>query len=83
KGTEVSRWCVGDTLEWLESLGLGKHKGVFQQNEISGPILLEVGLDDLDYMKVFVLAHRKQILKGIEELRRGSGRPNADMPPPP
>lgn len=83
KGREVSRWCVGDTLEWLESLGLGKHKGVFQQNEISGPILLEVGLDDLDYMKVFVLAHRKQILKGIEELRRGSGRPSADMPPPP
>ncbi|CAM9376535.1 unnamed protein product [Laminaria digitata] len=83
KGKEVSRWCVGDTLEWLESLGLGKHKAVFQQNEISGPILLEVGLDDLDYMKVFVLAHRKQILKGIEELRRGSGRPSADMPPPP
>ena len=83
KGREVSRWCVGDTLEWLESLGLGKHKGVFQQNEISGPILLEVGLDDLDYMKVFVLAHRKQILKGIEELRRSSGRANADMPPPP
>lgn len=83
KGKEVSRWCVGDTLEWLESLGLGKHKAVFQQNEISGPILLEVGLDDLDYMKLFVLAHRKQILKGIEELRRGSGRPSADMPPPP
>ena len=83
KAKEVSRWSVGDTLEWLESLGLGKHKGVFQQNEISGPILLEVGLDDLDYMKVHVLAHRKQILKGIEELRRGSRHPNADMPPPP
>ena len=81
---EVSRWGVGDTVEWLKSLGLGKHAGVFQQNEISGPILLEVGLDDLDYMDVRVLAHRKCILKGIEDLRRGGGRPCiVDTPPPP
>lgn len=81
---EVSRWGVGDTVEWLKTLGLGKHAGVFQQNEISGPILLEVGLDDLDYMDVRVLAHRKCILKGIEGLRRGGGRPCiVDTPPPP
>ena len=85
KTKEVSRWGVGDTVEWLMSLGLGKHAGVFQQNEISGPILLEVGLDDLDYMDVRVLAHRKCILKGIEDLRRGGGRAHSsvDTPPPP
>lgn len=81
---EVSRWSVRDTLEWLDSgLGLGIHRGVFQQNEISGPILLEVGLDDLDYMNVHVLAHRKRILKGIEDLRRGNVGQGADIPPPP
>lgn len=80
---EVSRWGVHDTLAWLDSLGLGKHCGVFQQNEISGPILLEVGLDDLDYMDIRVLAHRKLILKGIELLRRGRRLSNADTPPPP
>lgn len=84
---EVGRWSVVDTLEWLESLGLGNHRGVFQQNEISGPILLEVGLDDLDYMNVNVLAHRKRILKGIEDLRRGGdgcggAGQDADNPPP-
>lgn len=82
-GREISQWSVADTLEWLESLGLGIHSGVFQRNEISGPILLEVGLDDLDYMNVTVLGHRKIILKGIEELRRGGVRANADMLPPP
>lgn len=81
---EVSQWSVRDTLEWLDSLALGKHRGAFEQNEISGPILLEVGLDDLDYMKVHVLAHRKLILKGIEELRtRSVGATHANKPPPP
>lgn len=81
---QVSLWSVVHTLEWLDSLGLGRYRGVFQQNEISGPILLEVGLDDLDYMKVHVLAHRKHILKGIEELRRGAGGDGngVDIPPP-
>ncbi|CAM9165043.1 unnamed protein product [Ectocarpus sp. 12 AP-2014] len=83
---EVTRWGVGDTLGWLDSLGLEKYRSVFQQNEISGTILLEVGLDDLDYMDVCVLAHRKRILKGIEDLRRGGGKKaalDANMPPPP
>ncbi len=81
---EVGQWGVGDTLQWLQSLGLGQHGAVFQQNEISGPILLEVGLDDLDYMDIRVLAHRKRILKGIEDLRRGDRRScGADVPPPP
>ncbi|CBN75878.1 conserved unknown protein [Ectocarpus siliculosus] len=83
---EVTRWGVGDTLGWLDSLGLEKYRSVFQQNEISGTILLEVGLDDLDYMDVRVLAHRKRILKGIEDLRRGGRKKralDANMPPPP
>lgn len=83
---DVAQWSVDDTLQWLDgSLGLSKYRGVFQQNEISGPILLEVGLDDLDYMKVHILAHRKLILSGIEELRRRSddgGGHTADVPPP-
>ncbi|CAM9577222.1 unnamed protein product [Ectocarpus sp. 4 AP-2014] len=83
---EVTRWGVGDTLGWLDSLGLEKYRSVFQLNEISGTILLEVGLDDLDYMDVRVLAHRKRILKGIEDLRRGGGKKqalDANIPPPP
>lgn len=76
---EVSEWSIRNTLEWLNSLGLGKLRKVFEQNEISGAFLLEVGSDDLDYMNIHVLAHRKRILRGIEELRQGTCRPNVNV----
>ena len=61
-------WSVADVCEWLASKGLDQHIGSFQQNEISGPILLDLSLQDLDYMGITVLAHRKIILNGIEEI---------------
>ena len=42
----------------------------FEENEINGPILLEISLEDLDYMGVKILGHRKVLLKGIEDLRK-------------
>jgi hypothetical protein len=48
---------------------LQQHSQNFASNAISGPILLEVSLEDLDYMEVRALAHRKIILKGSEDLR--------------
>lgn len=78
---DVAQWSVGDTLEWLRRLGLGQHQQVFQMNEISGGILLEVGPDDLDYMGVRILAHRKRLLKGIEELRAHARTDPRAQPP--
>jgi SAM domain (Sterile alpha motif) len=73
---DVGAWDVQDTLEWLDMLGLSQHRESFSQNEISGPILLEVGQDDLDYMHITALAHRKQLLRGIDDLKR-NGRPTS------
>eukprot|EP00953_Heterococcus_sp_UTEX-ZZ885_P024713 13500-Heterococcus_DN1.PRE.1 len=73
---DVGAWDVQDTLEWLDMLGLNQHRESFSQNEISGPILLEVGQDDLDYMHITALAHRKQLLRGIDDLKR-NGRPTS------
>lgn len=56
--------------DWLSSMLLQQHVPSFANNAISGAILLEVSLEDLDYMQVTVLAHRKIILKGIEDLRK-------------
>ena len=36
-----------------------------------------MGLEDLDYLGVRVLAHRKLLLKGIADLKR-HGRPTVD-----
>ena len=77
----VSQWAVEDTTSWLAAIGLDQYAGAFRQNEISGDILLEVGLDDLDYMSIRVLAHRKLLLKGIEDLKQ-NGRPTLDLKAP-
>jgi hypothetical protein len=72
---------MGDVMTWLNKLKMGKYAQKFAENEIKGEILTEVGLDDLDYMGIQVLAHRKVLLKGIEELKRGRF-PNEPPPPP-
>ena len=78
---QVGAWEVADTTAWLMAIGLDQYASVFEANEISGPILLEVGLDDLDYMNIRVLAHRKLLLKGIEDLKQ-NGRPTLDLRAP-
>jgi len=78
-GPAVQSWGVGEVVAWLGELGLQENYGaVFEANEISGPILLEVGLDDLDYMEVRALGHRKLLLKGIADLKK-HGRPTLDL----
>ena len=75
----VQRWSVADAGDWLVSLDLAQYGETFARNEISGRELLDLGLDDLDYMGVKALAHRKRLLKGVAELcaahRRGAIAP--------
>ena len=75
----VQRWSVADAGDWLVSLDLAQYGETFARNEISGRELLDLGLDDLDYMGVKALAHRKRLLKGVAELcaahRRGAVAP--------
>ena len=75
----VSKWSVADCGDWLISLDLAQYCQTFASNEISGRELLDLGLDDLDYMGVKALAHRKRLLKGVAELcaahRRGCAAP--------
>lgn len=67
---DVATWAIHDVGEWLRSVNLETYAASFRINEISGQVLLDIGLDDLDYMGVTILAHRKLILKGIEDLRK-------------
>lgn len=68
---DVKRWGVNDVAAWLRGLNMERYVDVFLQNEIDGPVLLDVGQDDLDYMQIGVLGHRKQIMKELERLKRG------------
>jgi hypothetical protein len=56
---DVKTWNVDNVAEWLELLGMGKFQDSFKTNEITGPVLLELGLDDLDYMQITALGSRK------------------------
>ena len=68
--SDVEHWTVGDVSDWLISAQLHEYSPSFMANEISGPVLLDVTLDDLDYIGVVKLGHRKIILKSIEDLRK-------------
>ena len=67
---DIEQWSVSDVFEWLSFAQLGEYSGSFRANEITGPLLLDIALDDLDYMGVTKLGHRKIILKSIEDLRK-------------
>lgn len=54
----------------------------FITNEINGNILLDITLEDLDYMGITALGHRKTILKGAEDLRVNRRMLHPPNPPP-
>ena len=67
---DIDKWGIADVSDWLKGMMLEQYIEVFRQNEISGPIVLDISLEDLDYMGVAILAHRKVLLKAIEDLRQ-------------
>ena len=56
----------------------------FAQNAINGSVLLDITNDDLDYMEIKALGHRKIIMRGVEELRQTGRytRSPANIAPP-
>ena len=71
KVLNIENWGNEEVSHWLIQLNLAQYCDVFIRNQINGEILLELSLDDLDYMSIKALGHRKTILRGIESLRRG------------
>ena len=55
--------------QWLTSIGLPQYKTVFHENAIDGAVLVEMGTEDLDYLNIKALGHRKMILGGLAEIR--------------
>jgi hypothetical protein len=63
-------WTATDVGIWLTNLELKQYVDIFRKNEITGEVLVDLTLDDLDYLNITVLAHRKTIMKAVEEIRR-------------
>eukprot|EP00948_MAST-09A_sp_MAST-9A-sp1_P001745 g1745.t1 len=62
---------VHGLVDWLKDIGVSDYADVFLQNEISGDVLIDLNEEDLDYMKIKALGHRKKILKGVQLLKGG------------
>ena len=60
---------MGEVGTWLEALGLPQYADVFRINEITGAVLVDLSLEDLDYMEVKTLGHRKTLLKAVAKLK--------------
>jgi hypothetical protein len=44
---------------------LSQYVAIFGANQISGPVLLDISLEDLDYMEIKALGHRKVSLSPL------------------
>ena len=69
---DAAKWTVPDVVKWLEVLCLSQYTDTFSQNQINGEVLLELTTEDLDFMGITVLGHRKMILKGVQTLQRAA-----------
>jgi hypothetical protein len=65
------KWSVGDTMQWLAEQGLARYASTFAENNIDGPLLLQLGNDDLrDEVGIQSLGDRRKLVMLIEQLRR-------------
>jgi len=83
RGDECPTWTKEEVKLWLKSLGLEDISPIVEENEINGELLLEIGLDDLDYMGIKALGHRKTLLKEISRLRNCLGINQGQVKPTP
>ena len=75
--SQAASWGAAQVGDWRGVLGLERYADDFARNEINGRELLDLGGGDLDYLSISVLAHRKAILRGVDQLRAASGLPAA------
>lgn len=79
----VKDWNIAQVSLWLsKTLGLTEYCKKFEKNQIDGSLLLELSDQDMDYMKIDILGHRKTILKAIETIKKPPPPIDADSTPP-
>lgn len=79
---EVAQWTTLDVGDWLSSLQLNQYVDSFAQNEIDGKTLVDLTLEDLDYLNVTALAHRKALFREVETLRAKCAQSSVSSDPP-
>jgi hypothetical protein len=58
---------------FLGNIGLEQLRDIFEQEQITMDILVEMGHDELKDIGINAYGHRHKILKGVEKLLQGKG----------
>jgi class 3 adenylate cyclase len=61
--------------DWLNGLGLGEYRRLFEENAIGADMLADLSADDLRELGIVKLGHRKKILAAIAELQPSGAKP--------
>jgi hypothetical protein len=64
----VLEWDVDAVSSWISQLGLGQYAGGFEENNISGDVLVYLDHSDLSDIGVQSVGHRLRILKATYQL---------------
>ena len=59
---------TAEVVQWLEEIGLGEYKELFEKEGVNGSLLAELEMDDLEEMGVSKKYHRKKLLTKFKEL---------------
>ncbi|ELR12152.1 SAM domain (Sterile alpha motif) domain containing protein [Acanthamoeba castellanii str. Neff] len=62
-------WSVYEVSLWLEMIGFGAYKSEFDENRITGKLLLSLTKLDLKALSISKLGHRLRFLKYLDHLR--------------
>ena len=70
--SNVLQWNVDNVTEWLSAIYLKQYDDVFRDASIDGPFLCQLTDNDLkDALGIEHVLHRKKILFGINQLKKG------------
>lgn len=68
----MASWTLAQVQHWLARIDLVQYQDVFTQNQIDGKTLAELTLEDLDYLNIKILSHRKKLLREIQHEQSSS-----------
>lgn len=64
-------WSVSQVGEWLDAVGLGRHRVAFAQNSVDGDMLFDLGAGDLDEVGVVDHMDRQKLVRERDRLAEG------------
>ena len=78
---EALSWAPADVGKWLDSMGMGQYKPLFEENNLTGQDLADLNNDDLASMGVAKCHDRKDIIRNVSKLEIPSQKYDADTLP--